>query len=199
MSFQFYIFSLVNSKTSGILISNLGQHCNNSRLQVSHHRQPIYHLLPFQTPRLIFQMTQPDPKTEFFIAYFSQDGRRFTLVNPPNHIELSMGARLRSALPNKILYDNAVEEYTRVIEVKRKPNSNGQLYRFHGLTLHSLHCLDFPVPEVEEAPLFVEVLRILSQLGFQLDATIPLGRRGPLGIRYMRELLIFKGYLPREG
>ncbi|KAF8807390.1 hypothetical protein BYT27DRAFT_7189478 [Phlegmacium glaucopus] len=131
------------------------------------------------TPRLIFQMTQPDPNTEFFIAYFSHDGRRFTLVNPPNHIELSMGARLRSALPNKILSDNAVEEYTRVIEVKRKPNSN--------------------VPEVEVAPLFVEVLKILSQLGFQLDATIPLGRRGALGIRSTRELLIFKGYLPREG
>ena len=83
-------------------------------------------------------MTQPDPNTEFFIAYFSHDGRRLTLVNPPNHIELSMGARLRSALPNKVLSDNAVEEYTRVIEIKRKPNSNGQLYRFYELTLHSL-------------------------------------------------------------
>jgi len=131
------------------------------------------------TPRLIFQMTQPDPSTEFFIAYFSQDGRRFTLVNPPNHIELSIGARLRSVLPNKILSDNVVEEYTRVIEIKRKPNSN--------------------VPEIEAAPFFVEVLKILSQLGFQLDATIPLGRRGPLGIRYMRELLIFRGLLPGPG
>ena len=55
------------------------------------------------------------------------------------------------------------------------------------------------MPEVEEALLFAEVLRILNQLGFQLDATVPLGRRGPLGIRYTRELLIFKGYLPREG
>ena len=125
-------------RTLGILISNCGQHCNTSLLQVSHRRQPIYHFLPFQTPRLIFQMTQPDPNTEFFIAYFSQDGRRFTLVNPPNHIELSIGARLRSVLPNKILSDNVVEEYTRVIEIKRKPNSNGQLYKFYGLTLHSL-------------------------------------------------------------
>jgi hypothetical protein len=83
-------------------------------------------------------MTQPDPNTEFFIAYFSQDGRRFTLVNPPTHIELSIGARLRSVLPNKILSDNVVEDYTRVIEIKRKPNSNGQLYKFHGLTLNSL-------------------------------------------------------------
>jgi hypothetical protein len=72
-------------------------------------------------------MTKPDPHSEFFIAYFSQDGRRFTLVNPPNHIELSMGARLRSAHPNKILSDNAVDDYTRVIEIKRKLNSNRQL------------------------------------------------------------------------
>jgi hypothetical protein len=83
-------------------------------------------------------MTQPDPNTEFFIAYFSQDGRRFTLVNPPTHIELSIGARLRSVLPNKILSDNVVEDYTRVIEIKRKQNSNGQLYKFYGLVLHSL-------------------------------------------------------------
>ena len=55
------------------------------------------------------------------------------------------------------------------------------------------------MPEVEAAPFLVEVLRILNQLGFQLDATIPLGRRGPLGIRYTRELLLFKGYLPSEG
>ena len=144
-------------------------------------------------------MTQPDPDSEFFIAYFSQDGRRFTLVNPPNHIELSVGARLRSALPNKILSDIAVEEYTRVIEIKRKPNSNGQLYKFYELILHSYLSLGFPVPEVEAAPLFTEVLKILNQLGFQLDAAIPFGRRGTLGIRSMRELLIFKGYLPREG
>jgi hypothetical protein len=129
---------LVNLRTSGILVSNRGQHCNTSLLQVSHRRQPIYHFLPFQTPRLIFQMTQPDPNTEFFIAYFSQDGRRFTLVNPPTHIELSIGARLRSVLPNKILSDNVVEDYTRVIEIKRKQNSNGQLYKFYGLVLHSL-------------------------------------------------------------
>lgn len=130
---------LINSEMSGLLVSNRSEHCNTSLLQVSHHLQPIYHFLPFQTPRLIFQMTQPDPNTEFFIAYFSQDGRRFTLVNPPNHIELSLGARLRSALPNKILSDNAVEEYTRVIEIKRKPNSNGQFYRFYGLTLFTLY------------------------------------------------------------
>ena len=182
---------------SGILISNCGQHRNTSLLQVSHRRQPIYHFLPFQTPRLIFQMTQPDPNIEFFIAFFSQDGRRFTLVNPPNHIELSIGARLRSVLPNKILSDNVVEDYTRVIEIKRKPNSNGQLYKFYWTDSTLLTCLFFfSAPEIEAAPLFVEVLKILSQLGFQLDATIPLGRRGPLGIRYMRELLIFRGLLP---
>ena len=128
---------------SGILISNCGQHRNTSLLQVSYRRQPIYHFLPFQTPRLIFQMTQPDPNIEFFIAFFSQDGRRFTLVNPPNHIELSIGARLRSVLPNKILSDNVVEDYTRVIEIKRKPNSNGQLYKFYWTDSTLLTCIFF--------------------------------------------------------
>ncbi|KAF8168112.1 hypothetical protein B0H34DRAFT_792758 [Crassisporium funariophilum] len=130
------------------------------------------------TPRLIFQVTQPDPNAEFFLAYFSQDGRRVTLMNPPNHIEYSMGARLRNALPRNLVADRVVEESNRVIEVKRKPGSIA--------------------PDVEPAIYFVEVLKILSHLGFQLDATVPLGRRGPLGIRYTRELLIFKGSLPQS-
>ncbi|KAF8974047.1 hypothetical protein BDZ97DRAFT_1648230 [Flammula alnicola] len=126
------------------------------------------------TPRLIFQVTQPDSRAQFFLAYFSQDGRRFTLIEPPNDLDISISARLRSAFPHKILSDNAVEEYTRAFEVRRKPNSN--------------------VPEVESSIFFVEVLKVLNFLGFQLDATLPLGRRGPLGIRYTRELLVFKGY-----
>jgi len=52
--------------------------------------------------------------------------------------------------------------------------------------------------EVDPSIFFKEVLRILNTLGFQLDASIPLGRRGPLGIKYPRELLVFKGMIVRE-
>lgn len=52
-------------------------------------------------------------------------------------------------------------------------------------------------PEIDHSVLFVEVLKVLNDLNFQLDATIPLSRRGSLGMRSTRELLVFKGYAPQ--
>lgn len=72
-----------------------------------------------QTPRLIFQVTKP-ANAVFFIAFFSQDGRKVTFVEPPNPVDISIGAQLRSALPFNHVSDNIVEENTRVLEVKRK-------------------------------------------------------------------------------
>jgi len=43
---------------------------------------------------------------------------------------------------------------------------------------------------------YVEVLKVLTHLGFELDASIALGRRNALGIRVLRELLVFKGQAP---
>ncbi|KAF9478530.1 hypothetical protein BDN70DRAFT_859951 [Pholiota conissans] len=130
-----------------------------------------------QTPRLIFQVTQPDPRAHFFIAYFDHDGTRFTLIDPPNHIDMSIGARLRSALPPKSFYDKPMEEYARVIELKKKPNSN--------------------VSEVETSVFLVEILKVLNNLGFQLDASVVFSRRSALGVLRPapRELHVFKGYL----
>ncbi|KAF9056145.1 hypothetical protein BJ165DRAFT_1398878 [Panaeolus papilionaceus] len=127
-------------------------------------------------PRLIFQVTQPDPKAEFFLAYISQEGRRFTVVSPPQQIEISIGVRLRSALHRKVVTENPSEEDdSRIIEIKKKPNSN--------------------IPEIDPALFFVEILKVLNSLGFQLDATVPLNRRGNLGRRSVRELFIFKAVM----
>ncbi|KAF8905569.1 hypothetical protein CPB84DRAFT_1893187 [Gymnopilus junonius] len=122
------------------------------------------------SPRLVFQVTQPAP-SEFFLSFFSQDGRKLTLINPPNRVDLSIGAHLRSALPNSNVIDNVIEEETRVIEVKPKFINS---------------------PEVESSTMFIEVLKILNNLGYQLDATVPLSRKGTLGLRNTRELLVFK-------
>lgn len=43
---------------------------------------------------------------------------------------------------------------------------------------------------------FMQVLRILSEFGYYLDAALPLYRRGPLGVRLRREILVFKGRAP---
>jgi len=41
----------------------------------------------------------------------------------------------------------------------------------------------------------MHVLKVLAELGFNLVTSVPLGRRGPLGIqvRAGKELLIFRG------
>lgn len=40
----------------------------------------------------------------------------------------------------------------------------------------------------------MQILRIIDEFGYYLDAAIPLYRRGPLGMRLRRELLVFKGH-----
>jgi len=79
---------------------------------------------------------------------------------------------LRSLFERKVSSVEVHDESFRVFEIRRKTNSN--------------------VPEVEPSIFFVEVLRILNQLGCHLDAAIPFSRRGALGIRNHRELLVFK-------
>jgi hypothetical protein len=112
------------------------------------------------------------------------------LVNLPQSIELTLGARLRSQFERKISSVEVQDEFLRVFEIRRRPNSNGS---FH-LTCTKRWILPLnPVPEVEPSVFFVEVLKILNQVGFHLDAAIPFNRRGALGIRNARELLIFKG------
>jgi len=147
----------------------------------------------FQSPRLLFQVTSPH-EAEFFIVYFSQEGRRITLIDPPGRVELSIGAHLRNALPYSYVSEEVVEEANRVIEVKRKvPGGMSSIY----LPMHSVQmflcfcpCL---APEIEPSVIFVQLLKVLNNSNFNLDASFPLGRKGPLGIRYTRELLIFKG------
>lgn len=129
------------------------------------------------SPRLIFQVLAPDLTSQFFVAYFSQGGRRLTLINPPGHIDLSIGAMLKDVLRSRISADYVVDENIRVIEVRKKAGG-------------------FTGAEVEPAHFLMHVLKIISNLGFQLDAAIPLLRRGQLGMRSSREILIFKGSNP---
>lgn len=138
-------------------------------------------------------MTQPNERITFFIAYFSQEGRRLTLIDPPTHIDISIGAHLKSLFPRKIQSDDVVGESTRVIEIKRKSN-NSSFLRLRRQDLAPLTLL--PDPEVEPSVFLIYVLKILVDLGFELDAVLPLGRRGALGMRTVRELYIFKGVPP---
>ncbi|KAF9015147.1 hypothetical protein BDQ17DRAFT_1535872 [Cyathus striatus] len=128
-------------------------------------------------PRLVFQVAQTDFKSTVFLAYFSQGGRRLTLINPPQPIDYTIGSKLRVVLGRKMTSNDLVDDNIRVIEVAK---GNG----FGGV--------------VEPAHFLMHVLRIISEQHYELDAAVVLARRGPLGIRYRRELLVFKGPTQEE-
>jgi hypothetical protein len=71
-------------------------------------------------PRLVFEVAAPEPR-DFFIAYFSSGGRKFTLVNPPNHVDLALAAHLKKALGRKLATEHVEGSNLRIIEVKKKP------------------------------------------------------------------------------
>ena len=77
-----------------------------------------------QTPRFLFQVTKPDD-SEFFVAFFSQEKKRLTLVNLPQSVDLTLGARLRSLFERKVSSVEVHDESFRVFEIRRKSNSNG--------------------------------------------------------------------------
>ncbi|RDB28702.1 hypothetical protein Hypma_015538 [Hypsizygus marmoreus] len=128
-------------------------------------------------PRLIFEVTPEDRTSQFFLAYFSQGGRRLTLIKPPEIIDDTLGSQLKAVLPRKITED-LVDDDLRVIEVKKRGGFGGA--------------------EVEPTYFLMHVLKILSDHGYNLVTTVPLGRRGPLGVRAGREMLVFRGSSPAE-
>ncbi|GLB36137.1 hypothetical protein LshimejAT787_0304250 [Lyophyllum shimeji] len=123
------------------------------------------------SPRLVFEVTSEDRTSHFFLAYFSRGGRRLTLIKPPAVVDDTLGSQLKAYLPRKIT-EESVGDDMRVIEVKRLGTSG---------------------PEVEPQFFLMHVLKVLSELGFNLVTGVPLGRKGPLGLRAGKELLVFRG------
>ncbi|KAF8213063.1 hypothetical protein K438DRAFT_2009350 [Mycena galopus ATCC 62051] len=107
-------------------------------------------------PRLIFQSSHADKLSVFFLGYLSRGGRRVSLINPPHHIAAAFGPRLRAFLPNQI--DESHETDILVVETKREI----------GTAVKASHFL-------------MQVLKVLMELQFQLNATVPMARGGPLG------------------
>ncbi|KAG6911974.1 hypothetical protein DXG01_000222 [Tephrocybe rancida] len=123
------------------------------------------------TPRLVFEVTSEDRTSQFFLAYLSRGGRRLTLIKPPIIVDETLGPQLKGVLPRRITED-AVGDDTRVIEVKKLGGGG---------------------PETEPQYFLMHVLKILTDLGFNLATGLPLGRKGPLGLRAGKELLVFRG------
>ncbi|KAJ7169867.1 hypothetical protein C8R46DRAFT_1090326 [Mycena filopes] len=114
-------------------------------------------------PRMVFQSTQSDPYSSFFLGFLSRSGRRITFINPPPHIAADFGPKLRAFLPNQL-------------EVSQE---NGLLI-VDSMTVKPSHFL-------------MQLLRGLLEMGFDINATVPMARGGPLKMGSRRELLVFKG------
>jgi len=101
-----------------------------------------------------------------------------TLVNAPDPINVGLNPRLRDILPPNVILDLGVSGDCQTVEIKK------EAWRFGGSEGLS--------PKL----FFMQVLRIISEFGYYLDACLPLYRRGHLGIRFRREILVFKGRTP---
>ncbi|KIK70967.1 hypothetical protein GYMLUDRAFT_33057 [Collybiopsis luxurians FD-317 M1] len=129
------------------------------------------------SPRLQFVAAQQS-LCKFFIATITNKGRTFTMVDPPIEVLRDFTVGLQSALPGHISRndpDQLGETSLRVVELRRQHTHNGS-----EITINQFHC---------------QLFRILDNMGYQLCATLPMARRGPLstlGFGPRQELLVFK-------
>ncbi|KAF7784303.1 hypothetical protein Agabi119p4_468 [Agaricus bisporus var. burnettii] len=129
-------------------------------------------------PELVFQPGNCDEGANFFLGYLSNGGRKLTLIKAPDPINVALNPRLRDILPPNVILDLGESGDTQSVEMKKQ----GGL--FGGSQTLSTKLF------------FMQVLRILGEFGYYLDMALPLYRRGPLGIRLRREILVFKGHVP---
>ncbi|KAF7347846.1 hypothetical protein MVEN_01542200 [Mycena venus] len=123
-------------------------------------------------PRLVFQSSQSDRLSVFFLAYLSRGGRRISLINPPRHIATAFGPRLRAFYPNQIEVSH--DDDILIVESKREIGAAG----------------------IKPSHFLMQILKVLMDMEFHLNATVPMARAGPLGLGSRRELLVFKGIPP---
>ncbi|KAJ3564384.1 hypothetical protein NP233_g8327 [Leucocoprinus birnbaumii] len=129
-------------------------------------------------PQLIFQPASCDEMSNFFLGFLSAGGRKFTLIKAPDPINVGLNPKLRDNLPGNITLDLGTSGDLKSVELKQTP---WRMDKSHTLS-----------PKL----FFMQILRIIAEFGYYLDAAIPLYRRGPLGMRYRREILVFKGHTP---
>ncbi|KAJ7932412.1 hypothetical protein B0H13DRAFT_1593279, partial [Mycena leptocephala] len=140
-------------------------------------------------PRLIFQATPGDKRSVFFLAYFSRRGRRVSLINPPRHIAVAFGPKLRAFLPNQI--EVSEDKDMLIVETKREIGGPG------GTSVIELVSANMMLNKctVKPSHFLMQILKALMDMQFDLNATVPMARGGPLGMGSRRELLVFKGFV----
>jgi len=130
-----------------------------------------------QVPRLVFRFEESDDRSHFFLACYSSNGRRLTIVNAPSSVDLALVAKLNDMMPRKLLVDVATgvePNVVRNIELKRGAS---------------------PAVEIASSFFFAKVLKILHDLDYELDFSLALQRRQSLGMRGTQEVLVFRSFV----
>ncbi|CAK5264426.1 unnamed protein product, partial [Mycena citricolor] len=117
-------------------------------------------------PRLIFQITSTESSPSFFIAFLSRKGRRISLVAPPELVALEFGPRLERLLPGQIQLSEDPRLDLMVVDTVR--DKNGVI--------------------IKPSDFLMQVLKVLVDLRYSLNATIPLVKGNTWKVGSRREL-----------
>lgn len=153
------------------------------RLFVVLARQGYSYLTTVQTacaprpPRLIFVNGAADPDAHVFMAMFSRSKMRLSLLDAPPDAAEQLAQTLRPLFPRKVQSFGANEDGVHIIEVKRDGLRSREMSKniFHA-------CM----------------LREFNHLGYKLDGSVQLGKKGPLGFGSRREAWIFRSIIRRQ-
>ncbi|TFY57379.1 hypothetical protein EVG20_g8575 [Dentipellis fragilis] len=146
---------------------------------MTHHRTPIPRYLilavpytQFKPPRLVFVKAPADPGAHFFTMMINGAGDTIEFVDPPAAVSQSLALSLRTAFPHRIKSDN-VAEGQNVLYIYLKKGIDA--------------------PGMDKNLFLAHILKFINDMAFKLDASVPLARRGILGLGSRREVWIFKG------
>lgn len=121
-------------------------------------------------PRLVFVRSVPDPGAHFFAMTMNNAGDEITFIDPPASVSQSLGLYMRSVFPRRIENDTVDNHFLR-IRVKQS----------------------ISLPRIDKDFFLAHVLKNVNGFYFKLDASVPLARKGFLGLGGRQELWVFKG------
>jgi len=125
------------------------------------------------SPTIIFARTPTYFPSDFFCLSFSRSRQDLYIIDAPSHLVGFITAATRQSFPTST-------EATKL--------SNG-VYGMRLTTTQAVKQHDLP-------PRFSMVLKTIGAQGYRLEATVPMGREGLLGMGGRREIWIFRSNVP---
>lgn len=139
--------------------------------------------------KFIFSRSTPEEIPYFFTISLSQSGGKLSILDAPSHVTESLNHSLRSAFPRQIIADRATEEGVCVIELRK---SSSESFDCRLIQSQFVHMFFRSAWESDKNRFSASVLGALSDFGFKLNGSIPMGKAGHLGFGSRKELWVFR-------